>query len=221
MAFLLTGTFPELGGGIGLDAGKTRVDDLIAKFGGRVVSAMSGKVTALVAGAAPGASKLAAARAKGLPVLTINALCSAVNEGLPLALAAEREPLEIAEKDLSKGYGGKARIASKQKRTLAIGTTITDGDKGKEPKMARTTVPVKKAYPWAYPYNAPWFLALASAPTPTLMHSRRFWRITWAFLATLQSSAVCCPERLGPFRNSSTVGRLLRTLRRAGRAFVS
>ena len=135
MAFLLTGTFPELGGGVGLGAGKTRVDDLIDKFGGRVVSAMSGKTSALVAGTAPGASKLAAARVKGLPILTLKALCAAVNEGLPLAVAAEREPLEITEKDLSKGYGGKARLASKQKRALAIGMTADEPEKGK--KMVR------------------------------------------------------------------------------------
>ena len=39
-----TGTFPELGGGAGLELGKARCRDMIEAFGGRVTGSVSGKV---------------------------------------------------------------------------------------------------------------------------------------------------------------------------------
>lgn len=41
--FVLTGVFPELGGGKGLTLGKDRTTAMITSFGGRVTSAVSGK----------------------------------------------------------------------------------------------------------------------------------------------------------------------------------
>lgn len=48
--FVLTGVFPELGGGAGLKLGKDRLRDMISSFGGRVTSAISGKTSYLVVG---------------------------------------------------------------------------------------------------------------------------------------------------------------------------
>ncbi|KAJ1623107.1 hypothetical protein T492DRAFT_845766 [Pavlovales sp. CCMP2436] len=42
---VMTGLFPELGGGAGLNLGKDKARALIERFGGRVTSAVSGKTT--------------------------------------------------------------------------------------------------------------------------------------------------------------------------------
>jgi NAD-dependent DNA ligase len=41
--FVLTGVFPEVGGGIGLNMGKDRMVDMIESFGGKVTGSVSGK----------------------------------------------------------------------------------------------------------------------------------------------------------------------------------
>lgn len=47
---VLTGTFPEVGGGFGLNLGKDKTRAMIEKFGGRVTSAVSGKTDLLITG---------------------------------------------------------------------------------------------------------------------------------------------------------------------------
>ena len=56
--FVLTGIFPEIGGGTGLSLGKARVKALIESFGGRVTGSISGKTDVLVVGKEPGYSKV-------------------------------------------------------------------------------------------------------------------------------------------------------------------
>jgi NAD-dependent DNA ligase len=51
--FVLTGVFPEIGGGIGLDQGKAKVKALVESFGGRVTSAVSGVTDYLIVGRNP------------------------------------------------------------------------------------------------------------------------------------------------------------------------
>ena len=51
--FVLTGVFPEIGGGIGLDQGKAKVKALVESFGGRVTSAVSGVTDFLIVGRNP------------------------------------------------------------------------------------------------------------------------------------------------------------------------
>ena len=48
--FVLTGIFPEVGGGAGLNLGKEKMKAIIEQFGGRVCSAVSGKTDVLLAG---------------------------------------------------------------------------------------------------------------------------------------------------------------------------
>ena len=72
--FVMTGTFPELGGGAGLDLGKTKCKAMVEAFGGRVTSAVSGVTSYLIVGKAPGASKVSHAKAKGVPTLDIQGL---------------------------------------------------------------------------------------------------------------------------------------------------
>ena len=60
--FVMTGIFPELGGGGGLNLGKGKLKALIVSFGGRVTSSVSGKTNILVVGKNPGYSKVSKAR---------------------------------------------------------------------------------------------------------------------------------------------------------------
>lgn len=94
--FVLTGLFPELGGGAGLDLGKARCKALIESFGGRVTGSVSGKTSYLVVGKAPGASKVSQAVAKGVPTVDLAGL-KAVLEGGPGASLADAPPAHIGE----------------------------------------------------------------------------------------------------------------------------
>jgi hypothetical protein len=47
---VLTGTFPELGGGAGLNLGKDRAKAMVEAFGGKVTGSVSGRTTLLVVG---------------------------------------------------------------------------------------------------------------------------------------------------------------------------
>jgi len=59
---VLTGVFPEVGGGAGLSLGKARVKQMLESFGARVTGSVSGKTDILLCGSAPGFSKVAKAR---------------------------------------------------------------------------------------------------------------------------------------------------------------
>jgi len=99
--FVLTGTFPELGGGSGLDLGKERCRSMIVAFGGRVTSSVSGATSYLVVGKAPGAAKVSAATNKRVPMVDVAGL-KRVLEGEG-SLADAPEPVI---KSFSAGYRG-------------------------------------------------------------------------------------------------------------------
>ena len=63
---VITGTFPEIGGGSGLELGKARVANMVQAFGGRVTQAVSGATTMLVVGKNPGFSKFSKAKSRGI-----------------------------------------------------------------------------------------------------------------------------------------------------------
>ncbi|KAL7435774.1 hypothetical protein ACHAXM_004665 [Skeletonema potamos] len=71
---VLTGLFPEVGGGTGLNLGKEKMKSLIENFGGRVTGSVSGKTNFLVVGKDPGASKVSKASAKSIPLVDLLAL---------------------------------------------------------------------------------------------------------------------------------------------------
>jgi BRCT domain type II-containing protein len=71
---VLTGLFPEVGGGTGLNLGKEKMKSLIENFGGRVTGSVSGKTDFLVVGKDPGASKVSKASAKSIPLVDLLAL---------------------------------------------------------------------------------------------------------------------------------------------------
>ncbi len=102
--FVLTGIFPEAGGGAGLNLGKDRVKAMIESFGGRVTGSVSGRTNFVVVGREPGAVKVSAAQARGVPTPDLRGLvASLVTPGASLATAP---PAQITS--YSSGYDGNA-----------------------------------------------------------------------------------------------------------------
>lgn len=80
---VLTGIFPEVGGGTGLNEGKAGVAELVEAFGGTVQVAVSSLTDILVFGSGPGKTKLQAAlknKDRTVSILTLVDL-TAVLEG--------------------------------------------------------------------------------------------------------------------------------------------
>ena len=69
---VMTGIFPEVGGGAGLSLGKDRVKAMVESFGGRVTTSVSGKTDILLVGKEPGYAKVSEAQVKGVPLLSLN-----------------------------------------------------------------------------------------------------------------------------------------------------
>jgi hypothetical protein len=61
---VMTGIFPEIGGGAGLNLGKDRLKVILESFGARVTSSVSGRTDFLIVGQEPGMSKVSKARAQ-------------------------------------------------------------------------------------------------------------------------------------------------------------
>ncbi|KAJ8608077.1 hypothetical protein CTAYLR_009625 [Chrysophaeum taylorii] len=101
---VLTGIFPELGGGRGLNLGKARAKTLVEDFGGRVTSAVSGRTDILLVGQEPGASKVSKAIESQTCQLIDLAQLKAYIEGT-LALE-DAPPAQITS--FSRGYRGNA-----------------------------------------------------------------------------------------------------------------
>jgi hypothetical protein len=74
LRFVLSGIWPNLGGGSGLRLGKERVRARIKQFGGKVTSAISGVTDVLVTGEKPGQKKLIKALKKEVKVIDIDIL---------------------------------------------------------------------------------------------------------------------------------------------------
>lgn len=126
--FVLTGVFPEVGGGSGLSLGKDRMTQMIESFGGKVTGSVSGKTGEfcltnitlilisfaytsfiraqdyLIVGREPGASKVGKANQRGLPLLDILSLERLLYGRTQFDQLANEPPPRI--EGFSKGYGG-------------------------------------------------------------------------------------------------------------------
>ena len=140
---VLTGVFPQLGGGQGLDLGKGRARAMIESFGGRVTGAVSGKTDVLLVGTDPGMSKVSKARGQpGCMVVSLEKMCELLHAGymLPDKGTAEAEELTKTTKitSFSAGYqlkGGPNSLALKAtpaQLAYAAGVHLNDG--AKKPK---------------------------------------------------------------------------------------
>jgi NAD-dependent DNA ligase len=74
LRFVLSGTWPNLGGGSGLKVGKQRLKARIEQFGGRVTGDISGVTDVLVIGKSPGPKKMVEALEKEVKVFDIDIL---------------------------------------------------------------------------------------------------------------------------------------------------
>ena len=100
---VMTGVFPELGGGAGLNLGKDRCKAMIESFGGRVTSAVSGQTDVLVVGKEPGYSKVS--KARGMPKCTLLALKDLVEDVIKGGLmltdgSSSSDALTVKKKDV-------------------------------------------------------------------------------------------------------------------------
>ena len=107
---VMTGIFPEVGGGAGLGIGKDKVKRIIESFGGRVTGSVSGKTSFLLVGKEPGMSKVSNARGRNIQLMGLHDL-KQVCEGLALQ---DAQPAVIGA--FSSGYSrnGNALTASRQ-----------------------------------------------------------------------------------------------------------
>jgi hypothetical protein len=117
--FVLTGVFPEVGGGAGLSLGKGKVKAMIESFGGRVTGSISGKTHVLVVGKNPGTSKVSAARSRS-NVQLVN-LKDLKEVGIEAGRLEDAKPIVI--RSFSTGYrsNGKSLLASEADLTFAAG----------------------------------------------------------------------------------------------------
>ena len=135
---VLTGVFPELGGGSGLHLGKDKAKALIQSFGGRVTASVSGKTDVLLVGKNPGYSKVSAARSKSnIQLMSLKDLVTDVIESSPrLTEAGEGtnvtaltiKPKTMVITSFSNGYNGNsnAYYATDHELALASGTIVQE-----------------------------------------------------------------------------------------------
>ena len=113
---VMSGIFPELGGGEGLSLGKEKARKMIEGFGGRVTSSISGKTTLLLVGKQPGASKVSAAERKGVRMIGLEHLVDGLKVGhLPAPEESQVQINDFSEGYYGNGWGGR-RLEDLQKR---------------------------------------------------------------------------------------------------------
>ena len=106
--FVLTGVFPEVGGGSGLVLGKDRTKEMIESFGGRVTSSVSGKTDFVVVGQEPGRSKVTQAEDRNIPLIDLLSLHRLLMGQQTITATASAPPPRIT--NFSAGYPGQGRI---------------------------------------------------------------------------------------------------------------
>eukprot|EP00501_MAST-03F_sp_TOSAG23-6_P000718 GSMAST32.ASY1.ANO1.746.1 assembled CDS len=103
---VITGVFPEVGSGSGLNLGKGKIKKMVIAFGGRVTTAVSGKTDILIVGKEPGRTKVR--KAKSIPKIkrmTIQELKLCIEGNSSLANAKTAKITSF-----SRGYHGKAKL---------------------------------------------------------------------------------------------------------------
>ena len=158
--FVMTGTFPDLGGGEGLDLGKLTAKKMMQSFGARVTSAVSGKTSFVLVGKAPGAKKLEAAEKKGVKIVSLEQLQLALeSKSQVIALAALKAAEQPILGELSKGYtheqikAKSARADMNQWNLIASGSgSVLDRDFIKADALAPGSATVNPTTPLPIPF---------------------------------------------------------------------
>ena len=144
---VLTGIFPELGGGAGLDLGKARARAMVESFGGRVTGSVSGRTDFVLVGKEPGMKKVSEGRSQPrCALVNLQQMCGVLNSGgaLPVGDSEEAKRLtaDVHITSFSAGYGanGLALKASREELAFAAGVgpggvRVGQGKKKKAPKL--------------------------------------------------------------------------------------
>lgn len=131
---VMTGVYPEIGGGAGLNLGKDRLKQILIKLGARVTSSVSGKTDILIVGKSPGMGKISAARQfehprGSLVMWDLRDLKERVEGGFETIGAAPEEKMEITS--FSAGYifangASNSRVLRASEDQLAIATGLKE-----------------------------------------------------------------------------------------------
>jgi hypothetical protein len=130
---VLTGTFPELGGGGGLSLGKGRAKALVESFGGRVTGSISGKTDVLLVGKSPGFSKVSQARSKNIQLISLHDFKVALESGAASLDDFEEKPMLV--QDFSAGYKSNGLALKAAPEDLRLAQGLTTGS-AKRPVLA-------------------------------------------------------------------------------------
>ena len=143
--FVMTGIFPELGGGVGLNLGKDKARELIETFGGRVVGGVSGATTHLLVGTEPGASKVEKARGRNMTLVNVQDLQKCLNLGDQAArdqLGQEKVIIEA----FSGGFYGNSKAYDMSEEKLQVLAGLKDAPR-LEDALPASPVPKPKPKP--------------------------------------------------------------------------
>jgi BRCA1 C Terminus (BRCT) domain len=170
--FVLTGTFPELGGGSGLDLGKERCKAMVQAFGGRVTSSVSRKTDYLVVGKSPGAGKVAQAKELGVKMVDITGLQKVFLGGG--RLDDEPEPKIMAFSEGYRGNGLANKLGTGAVPQLALTMAPDDTPAEAPPRPAAVAGKKKKRTAAAAPAKTgKKRKAAAAAPAPASTSKKR------------------------------------------------
>lgn len=184
---VLSGVFPELGGGAGLNVGKGKAKAMIESFGGIVTGSVSGKTDVLLVGREPGFSKVSQARSRpNVQMMDIRTLVDvAIEKGSLLTESGEGasesalavKPRKMIIKQFSGGYRGNSSAQYADDTELAIASGEQEHHEREQtklskvrPKRAAKSAPAAKAAKAAKPTKAtkPKVLKLKNAKAPTI-----------------------------------------------------
>ena len=107
---------------------------IIESFGGKVTGSVSGKTDILIAGKAPGGSKVGQAESKGIPIMSISDLKLGLESGVDVDNINVTLNLENVE--FSKGYRGNAVLRVTGGTTSSL--QINDGKRKSDTKKPKS-----------------------------------------------------------------------------------
>ena len=148
---VLSGVFPEVGGGAGLSLGKERTTAMLASFGARVTSSVSGKTDVLLVGKEPGYAKVSQAQAQGCALLSLHDVAQGLVRGSieDVMRVRRKTPLEI--ESFSAGFRGNGLALKLGHRRAAelragyCGPSPSSARPGSKPAANKSTTPSTSA----------------------------------------------------------------------------